>query len=140
MKCRVSGLSPVLLSQHLGFDRVPKKFLCTFRFVKPGFRAVVLTPPWLPEALPSKIGIYLIWGCGLSLGFFSLKLPSDSYCSQDWEPLFWAVGSRGELKAGCSPAVASVIFFPQEWGAHRLWSHKGTLPTPSDCPAVFGLG
>lgn len=112
VKCRVSG-QPSPAQSASGFYRVPKKFLCTFRFVKPGFRAVVLTPPWLPEALPSKIGIYLIWGCGLSLGFFSLKLPSDSYCSQDWEPLFWAVGSRGELKAGCSPAVASVIFFPK---------------------------
>lgn len=59
MKCRISGPTLDLLSQHLCFNKIPKEFVCTFKFGKPCPRAVVLSRGCLEQ--PSKILVYLIW-------------------------------------------------------------------------------
>lgn len=74
MKCRISGPTLDLLSQHLYFNKIPKEFTYTFKFGKPCSRAVVLSHGCLEQ--PSKILIYLVWDVAWAFFFlFFLKLP-----------------------------------------------------------------
>lgn len=66
--------------------------MCTFKFEKHIQVQSSGSQPWLPGALPSKIVIYLIWGCGLGFGLFFFKAPQvilieariENHCFGQW--------------------------------------------------------